>query len=52
MFTFEPWLNAMDEFLERLRRTILQSDRPDLVIAAIASVFAWMIVQGLKAIFG
>lgn len=52
LFTFEPWLNAMKAFLEQLRHIIMQSGRPELIIAAIASVLAWMIVQALKAILG
>ena len=42
----------MKAFLEQLRCIIRRSGRPDLIIAAIASILAWMIVQFLKAILG
>jgi hypothetical protein len=52
LFTFEPWPNVMKAFLEQLRCIIRRSGRPDLIIAAIASILAWMMVQFLKAILG
>jgi len=41
----------MDQFLDDIRRMVLQSRNPDIVIAVLSGLIAWMIVLGLRTVF-
>jgi hypothetical protein len=41
----------MDQFLDDIRRMIRQSRSPDIVIAVLSALIAWMIVLGLRTVF-
>jgi hypothetical protein len=43
---------AMDQFLDDIRRVVRESKNPDVVIAGFSALLAWMIVLGLRTVFG
>jgi hypothetical protein len=48
----EALVAAMDQFLDDIRRMVRQSKNPDVVIAGFSALIAWMIVLGLRTVFG
>ena len=42
----------MDQFLEQFRQVILQSRNPDLFIAVLSGLIAWIVTLGLRMLFG
>jgi hypothetical protein len=44
-------VEAMDQFLDDVRRMVRRSKSPDFVIAVLSALIAWMIVLGLRTVF-
>jgi hypothetical protein len=42
----------MDQFLEQFRQVVLQSRNPDLFMAVLSGLIAWIVTLGLRMLFG